>query len=219
MGGYGSGRRREKILADDCLAVLDMAAFRDWLRLLKDYEGIAQTYPTGRGFTDELRIELRRNSQGISAQLQYRRGGWAYAVEYVALHPTFPHFGGIRYFWECPSCHKAARKLYLFQQRFYCLRCHRVGYRCQRQGPILRGIVRVQKVERRLGVRTGRMQDGFLPPKPKRMRWATYYRLLDQLGVCQEQCTNIMNDWLTKREEQQRKVLEQWKRLEASGLL
>jgi hypothetical protein len=73
---------------------------------------------------------------------------------------------------------RAAAVLYLSGLRFLCRHCHSLAYASQREGRAERALRRGQKIRTRLGGSTF-VVDPF-PEKPKRMRWATYGRLLEQ---------------------------------------
>lgn len=59
------------------------------------------------------------------------RGDDASAVASVVdLDKTRPHFGGVRYWFICPSCKRRVAKLYVpfRHDRFLCRRCHGLTY-------------------------------------------------------------------------------------------
>lgn len=51
-------------------------------------------------------------------------------VSVVDLDKTLPHFGGVRYWFICPSCKRRVAKLYVpfRHDRFLCRRCHDLTY-------------------------------------------------------------------------------------------
>jgi hypothetical protein len=65
-------------------------------------------------------------------------------------------------------------KLYLGGTYFLCRHCYGLAYDCQRESPPFRRLHQFQKLCRRLGADP----PTDIPPKPKRMRWRTYERLV-----------------------------------------
>jgi len=52
-------------------------------------------------------------------------------VQTIALTRTPCHFGGERYWFECPKCSKRVAVLYLRDELFLCRHCHKISYRSQ----------------------------------------------------------------------------------------
>jgi hypothetical protein len=51
---------------------------------------------------------------------------------HVELTTTTPYYGGLRYWFVCPSCHRRSGMLYSTGLRVYaCRRCHGLVYECQ----------------------------------------------------------------------------------------
>jgi hypothetical protein len=94
------------------------------------------------------------------------------------LVATQPHYGGLRWFIVC-VCGRRVAKLYLPFGRcgFRCRHCRQLRYRSQRLTVDGRWRHRANKIATRLG---GEAADG-LVYKPKRMRWATFDRLMDDV--------------------------------------
>jgi len=83
-------------------------------------------------------------------------------------------FGSWRAWFRCPGCLQACRVLYGVNN-LRCRKCRGLKYQSQFERPAFRLLDRTYKIRRRLG-KPGASGDP-LPPKPRYMRWATYYRL------------------------------------------
>jgi hypothetical protein len=88
--------------------------------------------------------------------------------------------GGLRWWFVCPHLNRRVRKLYLPPggQHFWSRRAYRLAYASQRQTVHDRAMRRARKLCLRLG---GDPAADQYPDKPKRMRWTTYNRLMDNL--------------------------------------
>lgn len=95
-------------------------------------------------------------------------------TEQINFGYTRTNFGGQRQWLLCPECERRCGKLYGVG-RFKCRRCLRLTYATQYQSRVDRAIYKSQDIRRRLGGSVDVTQA--FPPKPKRMRWATYERL------------------------------------------
>lgn len=138
MGGYGSGRPKEKVAVEDCRA-LDLGLLERDGAFVPNYVGVVRWR---RGDCNLGSIGYRvEQSQGdrLWLLLDYV---WGEAKEHVvipvALETTRPHFGGVRWWGRCPlavggvACNRRVRKLYLRGRYFGCRRCHALTYKsCQ----------------------------------------------------------------------------------------
>jgi hypothetical protein len=101
----------------------------------------------------------------------------------VDLTSTFPHYGGLRWWYICPAwvagraCRRRVRKLYLSPGGGYFAyrRCYRLSYTSQRQDGKNRALSKAQAIRERLGSSAAMAQP--FPTKPKGMWWKTYRRL------------------------------------------
>lgn len=90
------------------------------------------------------------------------------------------HFGGVQWYALCPTTSRRVRVLYrppgahLFASRHAWGR--QVAYASQFEDPIARAH-RTQAKAKRLALGDADPNEWDFPPKPKRMRWATYNRL------------------------------------------
>ncbi|MDM4772404.1 hypothetical protein [Solimonas sp. SE-A11] len=97
----------------------------------------------------------------------------------IDLDRTACHLGGHRPWFICPSfwCRRRTAKLYLGDS-FRCRRCLRLAYPSTRENATYRALRRVQKVRARLGGSRSLAEP--FPPKPRWMRWETYFRLQEK---------------------------------------
>ena len=104
---------------------------------------------------------------------------WQDIDERIGLSFSSCHYGGQRPWFVCPAeCGRAVAVLYLSGLRFLCRHCHSLAYASQPEGSAERALRRGQKIRTRLGGSTF-VTDPF-PEKPKRMRRATYGRLIEK---------------------------------------
>jgi len=96
----------------------------------------------------------------------------------LSLVRTRCHYGGERFWFECPSCKCKVAKLYFHDRSFQCHRCCALPYKSQNETASDRNIRRVRSVRRLLGA-----SDNILEPiilKPKGMHWDRFERLLNK---------------------------------------
>ena len=112
----------------------------------------------------------------------------------IFLVSTQPPFGGLRWWFLCPRLNRRVRKLYLplGGRHFRSRQAYGLVYPSQRETVYDRAMRRAQKLWRRLG---GDPADSDYPAKPKRMRQATYNRLMGQLVAAER----VVDDMLMAR--------------------
>jgi DNA-directed RNA polymerase subunit RPC12/RpoP len=90
---------------------------------------------------------------------------------------TATRFGGRRMWLTCLKCSRRCRKIY-GGRYFRCRQCHGLVHASTREPGYQRALDRAEGMRKRLGAEWGSAFEGApLPPKPPRMRWATYHRL------------------------------------------
>ena len=137
--------------------------------------------------TSWLDYEVDTRDPGrASLRLQYTFKSTGEAFDYrVPLQTTWPHFGGLRWWFTCPlvsngrECRRRCEKLYLVPGGKYygCRRCYDLAYQSQRENRSLRMLQKANKIRYD---KLGGDRDGWTelpPPKPKGMHWKTYERL------------------------------------------
>jgi hypothetical protein len=177
MGGYGSGRRSlcRKATCEEYHSI-NLAYLRrhDLLR-----PGKTTTLSWSQGGQVMGSIAIVAQDDGV--RLVYRTKGQDGApmdvLEIVPFLHTATRFGGRRAWFQCLACRRRCGVLY-GGHHFRCRRCYGLAYNSQREPDYQRAIDQADKIAKRLGDPFGSAFEGApLPPKPKRMRWATYRRL------------------------------------------
>ena len=185
MGGYGSGRRNGGPTIEGALP-LDIDKMMRW-GVIQPGEHLfgEMTF----NFDDDkltIKFESRLDElQESWLRLQYAIDddwtGQTHEVDdKIFLVSTQPPFGGLRWWFLCPRLNRKVRKLYLplGGRHFRSRQAYGLAYPSQRETAYDRAMRRAQKLWGRLG---GDPADSDYPAKPKRMRQATYDRLMRKL--------------------------------------
>lgn len=99
----------------------------------------------------------------------------------IGIERTACNMGGHRVWWLCPAVGCGRRVAILYGRGgaiFACRHCHRLNYPCQRESNSDRNFRQVEKLRERLGWQRG-IANGH-QGKPHRMRWQTYWKLVQQ---------------------------------------
>ena len=104
---------------------------------------------------------------------------------FVAYTYTTTMFGGYRKWFACPGYRRPARILYGVNS-LQCRRCRGLKYASQCEAARWRAQRKALSIRRRAGASSDAL-DGPFPPKPPKMRWATYERLRTVDAALQEQ--------------------------------
>lgn len=83
------------------------------------------------------------------------------------------NFGGQRAYFVCPVCNRRCRKLY----DLACYKCRGLKHRTKSLSPSDRATRKAVLHRRRYGQEHGGLNEPF-PPKPRHMKWTTYYKAL-----------------------------------------
>ncbi len=105
---------------------------------------------------------------------------WVPVRERIGLERTPCRYGGSRPWFRCPGCKRRRAVLYSVGGRFRCRGCHDLAYESTREDVGERARRRADKLRRKLGNTGGPGWRG-VPPKPPRMHWATYQRLVNEI--------------------------------------
>jgi hypothetical protein len=181
MGGLGSGRRPGFPTTLDDLRAVDLRYLRRQGMLEPGRGGTLRWSRAGR---ETGSIGLR--CSGDAVFLSYRVTSWRGAAaedveERVPLVRTAQPFGGERLWFACPGCGRRCAVLY-GGRRFRCRLCVGAPYGSQHEAPHERLLRRLQAIRARLGGNEYASLDMPFPPRPKRMRRATYRRLRARAG-------------------------------------
>lgn len=188
MGGQGSGRSGSNSAAHRCedYHAIDLS----WLKR----QGIlASGHPSSvnwsRGGRPTGTITVCALPEGLQLRYRIRRYGeeWQDVAEVVPFVWTPTPFGGRRQWLQCPKCGRGCRVIYGGSQ-FRCRRCWRLRYSSQYEAAHQRALDQADKLRKRVGGNHSAVDGDEFPPKPKRMRWSTYWRL-------EELYTDLQNRW------------------------
>jgi len=95
----------------------------------------------------------------------------------VRVHAEPMHLGGCRWWATCPECGRRCRIVFVHLDRVGCRVCWRLTYRSQLQPDDMRARHRLYALAERLGGDSDDVTEwGRPPPRPPRMRRATYAR-------------------------------------------
>ena len=189
MGGFGSGRYGFSS-AGTCESrhSIDLA----WLRrrgiVPPGWIGGRTTLTWSRGGekTGSIGVLVQDGGLRLTYAVTAHDGTKISVDELVPFAYTATRFGGQRQWLTCIKCGRFCRKIY-GGRYFRCRQCHRLKYASQNEDSAQRAMQRANRIANRLhdmwGGKTKAEYD--FPPKPKRMRWATYQRLLDQYDELQ----------------------------------
>ena len=178
MGGFGSGGHNSTGAAtcESCHNI-DLA----WLRrrgMLTPGRYSTLRWSQGGQETGSITLAAQHDGVRLIYQTKDRDGLSVKVDEFVAFSYTPTRFGGRRQWLRCLKCGRRCRKLY-GGRYFRCRRCYHLRYASQRERPYQRAMDKANKIAKRLHDKwSGATEDEYdFPPKPPRMRWATYNRL------------------------------------------
>ncbi len=121
---------------------------------------------------------IRYSREGDSLVLSYKArshgGNWRDVDQHVLLDRTVCHFGGYRYWLNCPDCGRRVAVLYGAGIHFLCRHCYNLAYTSQNETRHDRLIRREGKLRVQLGVISPSEPVLF---KPKYMHQKTFDRL------------------------------------------
>src|SRR5262249_45826135 len=132
-------------------------------------------------------------TQGNGVRLLYwvtgSNGERSSVDELVPFCYTASRFGGRRRWFMCLKCGRRCRRIF-GGRRFRCRQCYGLKYASRNMNATQRAMHRADRIASRLhdmwkGSMKARCE---FPPKPPRMRWATYQRL-------EQQYKRLQNRW------------------------
>ena len=195
MGGIGSGRRRgfsSKRTTDDFFCI-DTKWLKDerHLSCLDDgynWDAFPMQWWNGDGdLLCKVMVSIRGKPEGYAVLTLEHPSGWAFTarIEYVKAH-----YGGTKYLLLCPECKTRVTKLYFDESTPpWCRKCMSLRYKSQLQCTKWSLFEQARKIHRELGG-DGDFREG-MPPKPPRMHYRTYNRMLEKIDELVETASSI----------------------------
>ena len=110
--------------------------------------------------------------------------GESHSIEQeIRLTTTRPRLGGVRWWFICPHSGARVGRLHLApgSSLFAGRRAYALRYACQAENRHQRATRRARKLIAKLGGETDYYSLPLLPLKPKRMRWSTYAKTVNEL--------------------------------------
>jgi hypothetical protein len=196
MGGYGSGRQGGAVTAEGT------ASFVIDIKSLAPLFGAGQCLTAAIKFangafpvlvTVDLRDELNCFVELLHIARDNREGRRIITGK-VQLSRTEPNYGGCRWWFLCPRTTRRTTRLFLPNggRHFWSRQAYGLGYACQREGRFSRLQRKAAALNRQLGGEGWRTWAD-PPPKPKRMRWATYQRKYEKWERARERANQEFN--------------------------
>lgn len=184
MGGNGSGtwyRWGKKTTLDECRNIdinrmQKMGAIKpdtiksgvwQWVDVQTGEVVSSISYTCKTLYTDHDYINLRYTFTDSNEGINYD----------IKLVKTYPHYGGVRYWFICPVTGKRVAKLYLtpYDGRFISRHVHKLLYASQSEGFYGRLANKRHRLMRKLD------KDSSFPMRPKGMHHKTYDRIAEQV--------------------------------------
>lgn len=162
MGGYGSTRWGNKSTKEDTDSALRLSIRGFLPNILQITSGnsrplfINSTWSRGGHKTAAIGIWLFLRDDIPIVRLEYTStpaGGVPVEHSYIiGLEATAQHFGGVRWWWLCPTCGRRCGVLYMAgsQLRFSCWRCQGLSYTSSQES------TRYNLLDVALGAQSGR---------------------------------------------------------------
>ena len=191
MGGWNSGRKAEVNCTEDYLSI----DARQWQRdgVLVAGTNYISTWSRAGIELGNIGVKAEEQKVTLSYSLQ-QNDSEVQRLDYpVGLKTTACHYGGLRYWFVCPTkeCSQRVAKLYLGDKYFACRHCCQLAYHSQREAQDDRARRRAEKIRAKLNWQPGLIN---LPGvKPKGMHWKTYVRLMAEYRDDVNQTMSGMN--------------------------
>ena len=189
MGGYGSGRRGGPPTAEATGSF--HLTMKDLSRLMTEPAAMSRlTFQNGWG--ERLKLDVVKDLEGDRRRLIFLHSSFTTpakkAMYPVQLTMTRPTYGGVRWWFVCPSSGRRAFRLFLPRGGRYFLSrpAYGLGYGVQRIDALARHQRRCAKVLAKLGKQASTF-PAYAPIRPKGMRQRTYERLCAELDTANEQ--------------------------------
>jgi hypothetical protein len=187
MGGYGSGRRGGKHVAENCRS-LDANKMHRAGCLRGGYAGGWEWTRDGQSVAS---IRFASTSERLTLDYRYRINGgdWQDVTQPVPINWEPCRYGGQRAYFLCPGvvggryCGRRVVKLYMGNKYFLCRHCYRLAYRSQNLADHDRGLHKANKRRMALGGEPGTCA---VIRKPKGMWWRTFARHVGEIESAED---------------------------------
>lgn len=179
MGGYGSGKwiRTGNLITTEEAYGMDIRRMHEKGKLTPG-NVFPWSWYYGRRRVFAVAVRVSPDADAVKVFRSSANG--EVLKELVRLSWTRPHYGGALSWWLCPCCGKRVAILYARNGwEFACRQCHNLVYPVQRESDWDAALRKARKIRKRLGAGPSVLEP--VPPKPLRMRWATYTRLREEL--------------------------------------
>ena len=176
MGGFGSGRKSEVKCTENYWSIdINQWQRKDNLEPGNSFLGECTRSDKKSTF---INVSTETGQLWLAYSYRYNDGVWDDLDYSVRLQTTPCHYGGLRYWFICPSigCSRRVGILYKRGRYFACRCCQQLVYKSQREIKGDRADRKVNKIKEKLKWPGGILN--FPGGKPKGMHWKTYYRLL-----------------------------------------
>jgi hypothetical protein len=197
MGGYGSGRHfgaPSKATTESRLQ-LDVRSLKKQNSLKPGTAGVLSWLSNNRE-TSSLGFKVHQDRIILHYRRHYQDKVWEDVEEIVNLNFTPCNYGGKRVWFLCPQCGRQVLALYLNGKDFLCRHCCRLTYAVQQKTMKDRLFKKARKFRERLA--GSRSLFDPIPPKPKGMRWRTYWRFYREAEQTTMKCFAFMDRELEK---------------------
>lgn len=193
MGGYGSGRRSSKQIAEDCKS-LDVNRFHRGGCLRPGRSG---NWVWSRDGEEVGRINYKAEEGRLVLDYKVRvyGGDWEPITQPIRITHVDCHYGNKRSYFICPGivngrhCGRRVGKLFAGGKYFLCRHCYRIGYASQSEARHDRMLRRANKLRMALGGEPGTAH--WIAAKPKGMWQRTYQRQRFEIKWCENQADQL----------------------------
>jgi hypothetical protein len=196
MSGINSGyyqRAGSISLTTDCLD-LDIRTFkkRGWLKIASNK---TLTWSKNGNITGSINYAISEDELTLNYRTKTNSRDWEGIVQTIVIATTPCNFGGYRKWFKCPECEK--KVLVLYGGRFFrCRKCHGLIHPSVNENKLDRAC---RAIERYQSILSPDMKVGVLDgldwlPKPKWMRYKTYYQIRNEGMIKQREMCQRMID-------------------------